>query len=434
MLRQYLELYAEPEARQLAAPLGRYSFGLGVPARGESVAFLEGYRAAASSVAGLGRTLVVVVANEIEPLALQSSWIHTLASKPDATWLRPDGLLLSRTWGDVLIVDRATSGRTFTAKQGAGLARKLAADVLLELHRRGHLEVPWLFSTDADATLPGDYFHAALHPTARDAAALLFPYRHVTGAPSPVARATELYELWLRYYQAGLYYAGSPYAFTALGSAMAIGVEPYASVRGYSQRLAGEDHYTLQKLAKVGILRAARAEPVELLARASTRAPFGTGPVVSELLARGGEPALPFLQPRGFELLRTALDALPEVARVRAMHPLRERLQAEAEGAEFWAACEHLDLPASLGRLLHQAKASSGVLRRLHEWLDGLKTLRLLHAFRDRAAPALAWREALVGAPFVPRAAVSGDVSAALAALRALAPPAELGTRRAGHP
>ncbi len=64
--------------------------------------------------------------------------------------------------------------------------------------------------------------------------------------------ATQLYELSLRYYVAGMKFARSPYAFHTIGSSMAVSPVHYARVRGFPKREAGEDFYLLNKLAKLG--------------------------------------------------------------------------------------------------------------------------------------------------------------------------------------
>lgn len=53
----------------------------------------------------------------------------------------------------VLWVDRAIH-QPFQSKQGVGLARKIGCDLLCRFHSENKLLSPWLFTTDADATLP----------------------------------------------------------------------------------------------------------------------------------------------------------------------------------------------------------------------------------------------------------------------------------------
>jgi hypothetical protein len=184
-------------------------------------------------------------------------------------------------------------------------------DVAVRAYWRGHLRSPWIFSTDADATLPRDYFATRAAP---DSAALCFPFRHVGVSDATVTRATLAYEFELRYRVLGLWHAGCSYAFHTIGSCIAVHAESYAGVRGFPQRAAGEDFHLLQKLAKLGPIEIPETDPILLESRASDRVPFGTGPSVQRLL--DGQPLL-LDDPRCFDALRLELSALRE----RNRHP-----------------------------------------------------------------------------------------------------------------
>ena len=40
-------------------------------------------------------------------------------------------------------------------------------------------------------------------------------------------------------------------------------------------------------------------------------------------------------------------------------------------------------------------------LRRLHDWFDGFRTLKLIHHLRDQGSSSLPWQEAIRRAPFM---------------------------------
>ena len=121
------------------------------------------------------------------------------------------------------------------AERGVGLARKIGCDLALSLWTRGQLREPWIHTTDADAVPPAEAFDA----DPPDAVALSLPLWHEPCGDPRIDRATVLYEVWLRYYVAGLGWAGSPWAFLTVGSAMAMRAEAYAAVRGVPRREAG---------------------------------------------------------------------------------------------------------------------------------------------------------------------------------------------------
>jgi len=88
------------------------------------------------------------------------------------------------------------------------------------------------------------------------------------------------YEIYMRHYFLNLVRIGSPYAFTALGSAMAFPLWAYRAIGGMSPKKSGEDFYFLQKLRKFGSVLLWNDLPVFPEARFSDRVFFGTGPAM----------------------------------------------------------------------------------------------------------------------------------------------------------
>jgi hypothetical protein len=84
----------------------------------------------------------------------------------------------------------------------------------------------------------------------------------------------------MRYYAINLLRTGNPYAFTALGSAIACKVSAYRSIGGMTPHKSGEDFYFLQKLRKFGSVLIDHPQKVYPAARFSDRVFFGTGPAM----------------------------------------------------------------------------------------------------------------------------------------------------------
>lgn len=382
-IEQYLERYAEPEA-QLCGFLGReYRAVLVVPAVGEPPSLLDGYRHAARHAGG--PVLVVLVVNATPATSAEMRAQNAALLRELSRGSEP---LQSVAGGDfdLLLVDRSSPGRELPPKQGVGLARKIGMDVALALIAQHRVATPWIFGTDADATLPPDYFsRVPALPTADTPSALLFPFIHEPGASEAESAATELYESVIRYHVLGLASANSPYAYDSLGSTIAVSAAAYAAVRGVPKREAAEDFYLLDKLAKLGPLARLRGEPVRLFSRASERVPFGTGRGVRALLGGG---AARVQHPRVYALLGLVLEAMDRFATSRdaaVLDPARycpEGLEQRALGMAL------SELGFERGCLAAAAAVGTGSLRRrLHTWFDGLRTLRLLHALRDAGFP-----------------------------------------------
>lgn len=424
---QYLARYAEPEARLDLAGFerlgrGRYGQALVVPVRAEDPGFCAGYEQALRSAQT--RTLLIVVVNAREtdegPVLEQNArTLRALELGANAvSGLAPGLNLLEYPLYDVLLVDRSGPGCTLPDRQGVGLARRIGSDLALRAIRQGTVEGPWIYFSDADAELPADHFRARSRlPHA--VRGLTFPFVHELdeGTPVGLATATAGYELSLRYYVLGLEWARSPYAFHALGSAMAVHASGYAEVRGVPRRLAGEDFYLLGKLAKVGPIARPRTAPVRIRARRSDRVPFGTGPAVLRL----EQDELALYPPYVFRALAAWLERLdafaeaPDALLLEAPLDLPPAVRRAAEGA-----LEAAGAVVACGQAARSTSAGAPLRRRLHTWFDSLRTLRFIHRVRGSAAQHLPWWEALEHAAFVSAAFAPADVRPALALLREL--------------
>ena len=109
-----------------------------------------------------------------------------------------------------------------------------------------------IVSLDADTLTPPGYLRSLIlsfnqHPAA---CAIAARYYHPLTDDGAVTRAMLGYEIYMRFYALNLWRIGSPYSFTALGSAIAVPVSVYRRVGGLTPRTSGEDFYFLQKLTK----------------------------------------------------------------------------------------------------------------------------------------------------------------------------------------
>jgi hypothetical protein len=407
--RKYLKNWAEPEAALARALPVEYDRALVVPAFRESASLLTGYARAAET--SRGTTLCILVVNapddatEAEYRQTASCLDGVLASLSTRSALSASpgpAALGTASAGklDVLVVDRASPGVRISRKGGVGLARKIGFDIALALHSAGKLRSRFLYGTDADATLPERHFDEAEKHA--DAAAVLFPFWHRASSDPGVTRATAHYEASLRYYVAGLAFAGSPYAFHTLGSAMAVSAEAYASVRGMPKREAAEDFYLLNKVAKVGRVALGATGAVTLESRESGRTPFGTGAAVADALR--GAPAK-FYSPACFVALRAVLATFTRFAEhgdVNGVFTDLERSLSEAEHGAVSSAMGEKAARAALEASSRDGASGEDRLRRVHTWFDAFHTRKVVHALRDRVYPGIPALDALRSAPFVP--------------------------------
>ncbi len=417
---QYRGRYAEPESGLALLCPEPVDFVMVVPVCAESAAFVDGYQPAAR---GAGRLLVIAVLNgraeaEDSVHRVNAECFRQLSARFSLRALGSGGWLGRDASMHVLVVDRFTNPRRLPPRQGVGLARKIGADIALELIAAGRVRHPFVAMVDADARLPEDYFGriAELEP---ECSAAVFPFWHEPSGGGDVDRATALYEIRLRYFQRGLQWAHSPYAFHTVGSTMVVHALCYAQVRGVPLRQAGEDFYLLGKLSKLRPLVRLRGEPVRLRSRFSARVPFGTGPE-SAKLARGAE--LELYHPDCFAAVREVtrglqrLSGLACVSEVPCSEPGASKPRAPAEWAPDQDKIEELlsrMSPPVQGFLESQgalqawqqigkhAPSPAARLRRSHDWFDGFRTLKLIHHVRDGVASSLSWQDAIRRAPFM---------------------------------
>ncbi|MDT8419912.1 MAG: hypothetical protein RQ754_05740 [Desulfuromonadales bacterium] len=320
---------------------------------------------AANDLQLLQRTLIVVVVNHRADTAsdLQQDNLRCLARLRQ---FPADGLRLA--W-----VDGCSPGRELPPGQGVGLARKIGFDLCLE--RLDWRQPPFLVSLDADTLVAPDYL-TALHQhfaTSRCGGAVI-PFRHDRGPSAAHEEAIRLYELYLRSYTFGLKLAGSPYAYTSIGSAFACTAAAYIQAGGMNRRLAGEDFYFLQQLNKTSGIEDVHGTLVLPSPRSSLRVPFGTGQTVS-MLNESGKTNFSFCAHSAFILLRQFLEIvehgwnLPAEQLLLQAASLDNRLRNYLDGRNFTAAW-------SLLQKNHPGK--SQFLRGFHGWFDGLRTRQLL--------------------------------------------------------
>jgi hypothetical protein len=408
-MEQYLRLYAEPEIAvlgQLPAE-NQWSNVLVIPACNETDVFLR------PPPPSEGRSLMILVINESASAsnAVSSSnqaLADSIAHQFEFSWKAgPEftgfGMCLFEDQNaprDILIVDRFSKGKQIPARGGVGHARKIGADLAASLIEKEKIRSPWIHCSDADVQLPETYFtfsHSIEHASVYSA--LVYPYRHSgktnSAESEAVAMATQLYEESLRYYVAGLKFAGSPYAFHTIGSTMVVNAKHYAKVRGFPKREAAEDFYLLNKLAKVGqvleIDENDECRPIRIRSRRSDRVPFGTGDAVNKILAlTNPQNDFRFYHPEIFSLLKIWIEALPGYWN-SGTSELKQGLPCEQRA--LLNGLIEIGTKDALAHAIRQSKDPAQFLKQMHTWFDAFRTLKLIHYLRDHQFPSVSFSE-----------------------------------------
>lgn len=279
------------------------------------------------------------------------------------------------------VLDASGANGPTIAQAGVGWARDLLARTIIAA--RGTDTI--LVSLDADTTLDEGYLAAVADAFASypNAVGLAAPYYHRVPADPDLAYGLLRYELYMRYYQLQLWRIGCPYAFLALGSAMAFRAHAFLQIGGIPHRQAGEDFYFLSKLRKLGPLMRWLPQRVYPASRPSQRVPFGTGALIGSALAQQ-QKRFPFYDPDDFERIGATYRIWPQWFEAEvADFPLREFWQARLGGTGVVA------------KLRRNARDAQAFVRACHEKVDGLRILQALRFYRERSTAPLADAAAL---------------------------------------
>ena len=295
-----------------------------------------------------------------------------------------------------LIVDAFT--QPLPVEQGVGLARKIGSDYALFLINENKVLSDWIHSTDADAHLPNDYFEAtsALSKQKKhnQTVAVSYNFTHVD-ENIELQQANKLYETALRYYVAGLSYAGSDYDFFTIGSVIAFKAKEYAMVRGFPKRSAGEDFYLLNKLAKLGKVEFLKDTVVTIEARVSDRVPFGTGPSVANILQlkQDNKPYC-YYHPQVFDELKNCISHFAILWESRLYFD--DWLSALSK--ESRQALQDIKLASFVDKQKNNNQIQFN--KQLTVWFDAFKTLKFIHSLREQKYTDIPLQQAIETANF----------------------------------
>ena len=404
-LDKYLDRYAEPESQQLAGFPSGFADGLVVPMYKEALFALDRFVDYLDQHDDL---LIIIVINR-PTTDTDTGWASKLLNHPfllqhPSGWQTPDQVLCLHTAGKggLLVVDRCIKGSPIATDQGVGLARKIGADILCQLIHQGKVLSPWISNTDADAILPHNYFQHTSHLQLNQAenkptAARVFPFQHIFIDETP-RLPTMLYEFSLHYYVAGLQWAGSPYAYHTIGSTLCVDYLHYARVRGFPKRSGAEDFYLLNKLAKTGRIESLTSPTIDLQARESTRAPFGTGQAVISLAEQQDLLSMPLYHPSCFLYLKFFLELIAQLTARKSNMLIVAGALADSSYNSIDirlidAIADKFQLQNALDHCFKHGKTEQTRLQQMTHWFDGFKTLKFIHYLRDHTLSSIEFRD-----------------------------------------
>ena len=267
------------------------------------------------------------------------------------------------------IIDKSSLGQGWKGKKlGVGWARKTLIDHIIHTTHDNDI----IISLDADTIFNENYFtsieeNLKKHPKAP---AIAVPYYHPLSGSESEDRAILHYEIYMRHYLINLFRIKSPYAFSALGSAIAMPVWAVRKIGGITPKKSGEDFYLLQKMVKFRPILNWNKEKVYPAARFSDRVFFGTGPA----MIRGNEgdwSSYPIYPQFLFDKIADFYKLIPELFEKNCPTPIDSVFGDKNHCYNMWDNLRknNKDLP-------HFIKA-------IHEKFDGLRILQFLKSNID---------------------------------------------------
>jgi len=281
-------------------------------------------------------------------------------------------------------IDASSPGHELPRKGGVGHARKIGMDRALTLLDSHCQEKKRIFCLDADTLVDPNYLSSLRSHFERfSSPGAVVAFSHRIPADRLLAAGICCYEIFLRYYVFGLGWAGSPYAFHTIGSAMACTAAAYTAVRGMPCRQAGEDFYFLNKLAKLAPLGYIRDTTVYPSPRPSGRVPFGTGRRMLRFLDGAHDEYLIY-NPRVFSLLKAWLE---EFAREPGSSGNDLLARAASISPQLYSFLDRNEFATVWERIRGANRRHEYLTRQFHGWFDGFKTLKLIHELSADAFP-----------------------------------------------
>jgi len=272
-------------------------------------------------------------------------------------------LLQKEAANNVQVIDRCSPGNGWQGRHfGVGWARKVAMDAASG--QAGNNDM--ILMMDGDTVYKQDYVSAVAQAFVEnpDAKALAAPYFHKLTAKAAEDRAMLRYEIYMRYFSLNMLRINNPYAFTAIGSAIACTVASYRAIRGITPHKSGEDFYFVQKLRKYGPVIIQMDEMAYPAARFSDRVFFGTGPAM--IKGHGGDwSAYPVYPSKIFDEIKQSFDSFQNNFEADTPIPMSEFL-FDKFGEGLW------------DDLRKNAKTRQNFVRACWHKVDGLRILQYL--------------------------------------------------------
>lgn len=264
-----------------------------------------------------------------------------------------------------------------TKKSGVGIARKTGMDEAVRrfssINKNGII-----VCLDADCTVDSNYLIALekhfFFDYPKTPGADIY-YEHSTDHPSQfINEGIIKYEIHLRYFVHCQKFAHCPYAFQTVGSSMAVRSEAYQKQGGMNSRKAGEDFYFLHKIISLGNFTSVNNTRVIPSPRISKRVPFGTGRAQQEFAVKKE------LMSYNFTIFKMIKEFTSQFLHLHNSSFLHVHYKLEE-----WLISENFS--TKLQEIKENTQSIESFEKRLWQWFNAFKFMKLTHFLRDELYP-----------------------------------------------
>ena len=315
---------------------------------------------------------------DIQSQTFKNYKLFVCINQPDNWWDLPEKIQICKnnqltiaylkSIKDIEIIDRSSKDSGWKGKQlGVGWARKILMDRINEVASENDIVI----SLDADTRFTAIYFESIIRNFQKHekAMAISVPYYHKLTGNHEIDASILRYEIYMRYFAINLWRIGSPFSFTALGSAIAFPLWAYRKIGGISPMKSGEDFYLLQKFCKVGSIINWNSEMVYPEARFSNRVFFGTGPAM--IKGNNGDwESYPIYHFTLFDNVMKTYQQFAGLYKSDVDFPLNKFLADQFKDSNWWLS------------LRKNFKTEKNFINACFEKVDGLRVLQYLKAFQ----------------------------------------------------
>ena len=333
----------------------------------------------------LNNTLILIVVNNPDSMSVNADIYKN--NKKTLLLLKE----IKKTRLNLAWIDCSSKGFGLKGKGGVGVARKIGIDSVLNYLNWN--KKPIIFSLDADTIVSENYLNqvTTFFNDNYDIACATIPFEHLRDGTKIENNVIDAYEFYLKYYVNMLKYAGSPYAYHAIGSAMAFRGEAYIKAGGMKVNTAGEDFYFLQDVRKIGLISELKGTKVFQSSRSSDRVPFGTGPTI---IKHSSENTITLYNPKIFRVLKEFLEKIEEWILNKDpenIQFLKENISNESQiflkkycFDSLWPKILRNNI--KINSEISETECRNKLLWCFNIWFDAFKTLKFVH-FMERSYP-----------------------------------------------